>query len=173
LIELREQELDKTRNEFEATLPSLQAEFETEKQSHSVEVLEGLRGIKSVYDLGLKAMKKKEYMHTMGYPKLASQLLNAYFVDYHKQMDKKGLRAKVIYDYDTWFSKTRAPRLHAEQRHLPEGIQTPGFVHIFKDYVAIMVVTEKQKTAILIKNKEVADSYLQYFNLIWNVAKKE
>ena len=172
LIELKERELEFTRKEFDLVLPSLRAEFETEKHTYSVEVLEGLRGIKSVYDLSLEIVKKGDYMYTMGYPKLASQLLHAYFNHYHKLMQRKRLRAKIIYDFDTWFSKKRLKRPHAEQRYLAKGIHTPGFIHIVKDYVAIMVVTEKQKSAILIKNKEVAESYLQYFNLIWNISKK-
>ncbi len=171
LIELKEHELETTKEEFQSLLPSLKSDFEAEKHTYSVEVLEGLRGIKSVYDLSLEIVKKGDYMYTMGYPKLASQLLHAYFNYYHKTMKKRKLRARIIYDYDTWFSKRRPLRPHAEQRYLQKGIHTPGFIHIVKDYVAIMVVTEKQKTAILIKNKEVAQSYMQYFNLIWKISR--
>ena len=170
LIELKEQELEETRTEFISILPSLKAEFEAEKQEYGVEILEGLRGIKSVYDLSLEAVGRGGCIYTLGYPKLASQLLNAYFLEYHRKVSERGVRAKVIYDYDTWFAKKRLERPHAEQRYLPEGIHTPGFINIAKDYTAIMVVTEKQKTAILIKNKEVAESYLRYFNLIWGIS---
>ncbi len=170
LIDLKEQELEQTKQEFEAALPSLKGEFEVERQVYGVEVFEGLRGIKSVYDLSLELVTAGDCMYTLGYPRLASQLLNAYFLEYHKKIRSRKIKAKVIYDYDTWFGKKRIERPHAEQRYLPKGIQTPGFIHIVKDRVAIMVVTEKQKTAILIKNKEVAESYLQYFNLIWKVS---
>jgi sugar-specific transcriptional regulator TrmB len=170
LIDLKEQDLEQTKREFESVLPSLAAEYAAEKQTYGVEMLEGVRGIKSVYDFSLGLLQAGDCMYTMGYPVLASELLDAYFRDYHRKLGQKKLVAKIIYDYDTWFAKKRAPRPHAEQRYLPKGIHTPGFIHIVKDYVAIMVVTEKQKTAILIKNKEVAESYLQYFNLIWGVS---
>jgi sugar-specific transcriptional regulator TrmB len=170
LIELKEQELEDTKTEFKSLLPSLKAEFETEKQEYGVEIFEGLRGIKSVYDLTLEVLRRGGCVYTLGYPKLASQLLNAYFLEYHKKLARTGIKAKTIYDYDTWFAKERIERPHAEQRYLPEGIHTPGFISIAKEYTAIMVVTEKQKTAILIKNKEVAESYLRYFNLIWGIS---
>ncbi len=170
LLELKEDELSETKREFEAVLPKLRAEFEAEKHTSNIEVLEGLRGIKFVYDFSLELVKKGDTMYTLGYPLLASQLLNAYFKEYHKEISARGVHARIIYDHDTWFSKRRETRTHADQRYLPKGIHTPGFIHIVKDYVAIMVVTEKQKSAILIKNKEVAESYLQYFNLIWGVA---
>ncbi len=172
LLDLKEQELSKTKQELENALPGLEAEFEQEKHEYSVEILEGLRGIKSLYDQALELCKKGETLYTIGYPKLASELLNAYFKYYHKQLAKKGLAAKVIYDYDTWFSKNREIRPHAEQRYLPKGMHTPAFINIFRDYVGIMVITEQQKTCIVIKNKEVAESYLQYFRLLWAVARK-
>jgi hypothetical protein len=45
-------------------------------------------------------------------------------------------------------------------------------VHIFRNYIGIMVITEDQKTCIVIKNKEVADSYREYFELLWKIAKE-
>jgi sugar-specific transcriptional regulator TrmB len=172
LLDLKEKELCGLKTELEQALPSLEHEFHAEKQDYQVELLEGTRGIKTVYDIALDLTKPKEEMYTIGYPRLASEIFNAYFKEYHKKISKKDIRAKVLYDYDTWFGKRREPRPHAEQRYLPKGIKTPAFIHIFKDYVAIMVVTEKQKLSILIKNKEVADSYIQYFNLLWKLGKK-
>lgn len=172
IADLKEQELQKTRDELEALLPSLESEFSAEKESSGVELLEGIRGIKTVYDLALASTARGGEMHTIGYPLLASSLFNAYFRDYHAQLAKKEIRAKIIYDHDTWFGKTRERRPHADQRYLPRGIATPAFIHIFKGHVAIMVVTERQKLAILIKNKEVEESYLRYFDLLWKVARK-
>ena len=111
-------------------------------------------------------------MYTIGYPALASSLLNAYFKEFHKKLATKNIRGKVLYDYETWFAKKREPRPHAEQRYLPKGIATPAFIHIFRDHVGIMVVTEKQKLCILIKNREVWDSYIHYFELLWKLGKK-
>ncbi|MFH0885319.1 MAG: helix-turn-helix domain-containing protein [Candidatus Micrarchaeota archaeon] len=172
LLDIRENELDALKNELEQTLPSLEAEFQAEKSDYKVELLEGTRGIKTVYDIALDLLKNGDEMYTIGYPLLASEIFNAYFREYHDRIAKKGLRAKILYDYDTWFSKKREPRPHADQRYLPKNVKTPAFIHIFKDYVGIMVVTEKQKLSILIKNKEVADSYLQYFFLLWKLGKK-
>ncbi len=172
LLDLKEKELGTIKDELTKMLPSLNAEFAQERADYSVEVFEGLRGIKSVYDLALSNAKEGDVMYTLGYPQLASELLNAYFKEYHKKIAKKKLDIRIIYDYDTWFAKERESRPHAQQRILPKGIHTPGFMHITKEHVAIMVVTEKQKTAILIKNREVAQSYKQYFELIWNVSGK-
>lgn len=172
LLDLREQEIERTRKDLEAALPSLEAEFASEKREYGVEILEGLRGIKSLYDHALKVGKPGDVVYTIGYPLLASQLLNAYFKDFHKMMARRSMHGKVLYDYDTWFAKQREPRPHAQQRYLPRGVHTPAFILIVQDYVGIIVVTEKQKTCIVIHNKEVADSYVQYFELLWKLGKE-
>lgn len=172
LLEMRERELAKLEAELEEALPALENEFEVEKTEYRVEILEGLRGIKSVYDLSLEMTGKGEEMCTIGYPLLASTLLNAYFRKYHMRLAKRKVKARILYDYDTWFGKKREARPHARQRYLPKGIHTPAFVHIFRGHTAIIVVTEKQKLCILIKNREVSESYRQYFELLWKAGKE-
>jgi sugar-specific transcriptional regulator TrmB len=172
LMDMREKEVEKLKDELEDELPSLEKEFLREPAKYNVEILEGLRGIKTVYDFSLEYVDNGESMRTIGYPILASKLLNAYFKKYHERISRKGVRPLILYDYDTWFGKKREERPHAKQRYLPKGIRTPGFIHIFRDHIAIMVVTENQKLSILIKNKEISDSYKQYFDLLWKNGKK-
>ncbi len=173
LLDIKEQELTKLREEVDQSIPLLEkAFFEATNSNYNVEVLEGLRGIKTVYDLSLSLNKAGGKMYTIGYPLLASTLLNAYFKEFHKKLTARSIRAKVLYDYDTWFAKKRESRPYADQRYLPKGIKTPAFIHIFNDYVGIMVITEHQKLSILIKNREIAQSYLEYFNLLWRLGKK-
>ncbi|MBU0532148.1 hypothetical protein KKB44_01510 [Candidatus Micrarchaeota archaeon] len=172
LLDIKEQEMEKLKQDLEVNLPSLEQEFLREPTEYHVEVLEGVRGIKTVYDFSLDITKKGELMYTIGYPLLASKLLHAYFKQFHTRISRKEIKAMILYDYDTWFGKKREKRPHAKQKYLPKGIQTPGFIHIFKDHIAIMVVTEKQKLSILIKNKEISDSYKHYFDLLWKIGKK-
>lgn len=172
LLDLKEREMETAKSELEASLPKLEKMFLSEKREYKVELLEGLRGIKTIYDISYDLATKGDEMYTMGYPMLASELLNAYFQKFHAKMAAKGLKAKILYDYDTWFGKSRESRPHAEQRYLPKGIKTPAFIHIFREHIGIMVVTEEQKFSVFIKNKEVADSYIQYFHLLWKMGKK-
>lgn len=172
LLDVKEKETEKLKQDLDLALPSLNQEFLREPADYGVEILEGLRGVKTVYDYSIKLAKKGDKMYTIGYPLLASKLLNAYFKDVHKKLSKKQIQAWILYDYDTWFGKKREKRPHAKQKYLPKGIKTPGFIHIFNDHIAVMVVTENQKLSILIKNKEIADSYLHYFMLLWKLGKK-
>jgi sugar-specific transcriptional regulator TrmB len=172
LVETMQKEVNELKEKLNSEMPTFMKRFEQDKPAYNAEIFEGLRGIKEFYDLSLNILERGEWMYTLGYPPMASELLNAYFVDFHKKKDRKGVCSKVLFDYDTWFMKKREKRRYALQRYLPRGMHTPAFVHIFRNYIGIMVITEDQKTCIVIKNKEVADSYREYFELLWKIAKE-
>jgi len=113
------------------------------------------------------SLKSKEEILVAGYPPEASEYFHAYFRDYHKRRIKKKVSGKVIYDYETWFSKKRGKRKYVQQRYLPKGIKTPAFLYIFEDIVGTIVFTKEQKLCFMIKNKEVSNSYKAYFNILW------
>jgi len=48
---------------------------------------------------------------------------------------------------------------------------TPAAINIYKNYVVIAILN-KEPITILINNQETADSFREYFNVMWNVAKK-
>jgi len=48
----------------------------------------------------------------------------------------------------------------------------PTSIEIYKNKVCVMILTPKNPLAIIIENKETADSFRKYFNLLWKSAKK-
>jgi len=151
-------------------LPQLEALHQPSE--YRAEIFEGVRGIKRFFDMSLEIPKRADEICVIGYPKIASRIFNAYFREFHKRRQKLGIRGRVVYDYETWFWKKREPRKLLGQRYLPKGIRTPAFIYIFCDYVGTIIITEKQKICFLIKNQEVADSYMQYFELMWAGARE-
>ena len=53
---------------------------------------------------------------------------------------------------------------------MPKGYFSPAAINIFKDYVMIETWAEKP-TVIFIKNKNISESFRNYFNLLWAMAK--
>lgn len=136
------------------------------------EILQGLRGIKHFFDLSLEHSKRGDTILVAGYPQAASALFGTYFKNFHKMRAKKGVSGKVIYNFDAWFGKKREKRSKLQQRFLPKGVATPAFIYLFGDTVGTIIISEKQKLCFMIKNREVAESYKQYFELLWNAARK-
>ena len=169
-IEKKEEELRLNKDEFKKILPNLESRQKAKNKDFNAEIFEGIRGLITVFDMSFEELRKGDILYAFGYPPHASILFDAYWREYHRKCDKKGIIRKVIYDYDTWFLKKREKRKLAEQKYLPKGIVTPSWVLIFNDKVATVIVTEEQKVCFLVQNKEVAKSYIEYFNLLWENA---
>lgn len=167
-VEKRKEELDQNEAKIRQILPQLK--LKQGKQEQKAEIFEGIRGIKTFFDMVYTETPKGGHAYAIGYPLLASKLFNAYFTDVRKKNQRYKIRFKVIYNYNTWFAKKREKRQYYEQRYLPKGIASPAWIYFFGDVVGIITVTEEQKICFMIKNKEVAESYLNYFNLIWKQA---
>ena len=54
---------------------------------------------------------------------------------------------------------------------MPKGYISPAAIDIFEDYVYIFLWEEKP-FVYMIKNKTIAESFKQYFNFLWKIAKK-
>jgi sugar-specific transcriptional regulator TrmB len=85
-----------------------------------------------------------------------------------KELEKKGFSARII--SNPKYKKHEMTKLKNIQfRYL--DIKSEATTSIFGDNIAIHLLTEKP-IIILIKNKEIAESYHNHFEILWNVAKK-
>lgn len=169
-IEKQKEELLEKEADFKNILPVLELKQKSAPKNQTAEIFEGMRGIKTFLDMTFTETPRKSCVYAFGYPVLASKLFNAYFKEYHKKRVRHNIYAKIIYNHDTWFFKKREPRKLCQQRYMPKGIETPTYVYIFGDIVGTICITEDQKICFMIKNREVAQSYIKYFNILWKQA---
>jgi len=59
-----------------------------------------------------------------------------------------------------------------EVRYLPKKMVSPVWIEIFKDNVVIGHIKGRNAVLFLIKDKEIAKGYLDYFDLIWKSSVK-
>jgi len=170
-IERKEEELKRNKSEFEKVIPLLETKRQGAKRRFTAEIFEGINGLITVFDMSLHELGRGDIFYSFGYPAYASELFDTYWRSYYKQCDRKGILRKVIFDYDAWFLKKRTGRKLSYYRYLPKGIVTPSCVFIFNDKVATVIITPEQKVCFLVQNKEVSNSYLAYFDLLWKNAK--
>ncbi|MEI6498923.1 MAG: amino acid ABC transporter ATP-binding protein [bacterium] len=90
---------------------------------------------------------------------------------YEKERIKKGITWKMIMynesplDHDL---RSRFPELN-EYRLLPKNMENPANYYVIEDVVVIQIFGKigEEPAVIEIKNKNVAKSYMNYFNLLW------
>ena len=79
---------------------------------------------------------------------------------------------RIIYNHNCrMYGEMREKMKLTEVRYFKEKSETPAWIDIFGDYIASINV-HGTPVIFLIRNKETADSYRKYFEIIWGQAEK-
>lgn len=151
---------------FLEVLPRLKMLYEKTKEKQETNFYSGREGLRNVFEDQLDENEGGE-IFILGASKNAFEVLPFYFKWYDKSRVKKGIRVKIIASENLG---KRVPL--SEIRYIPEKYANPLAVNIYKDKVALIFWKKEKPFAVVIKEKEVADSYKSYFDLVWKIAKK-
>ena len=121
----------------------------------------GKEGLKAIFE---DQLNYKEIL-ILGASPQAYEILKFYFKWYDKKRTKKKIKVKII-AYDKKI--TNIPL--AEIRYLPKKYESPVAMNIYGNKTAIILWAEKP-IVIAIREKEIADSYRNHFELMWKLAK--
>lgn len=150
----------------------LQEMYKYAEPLQEAEILQGNKGIKTFTEMILEKLNKGDTFYILGAPKESTEELGAYFQEWHERRAKKGVYCKILFNEDSKErGELRKKTKLTEVRYLPGHIKTPALVDIGKDYIATLIFGERP-LCIVVKNKKVYESYLNYFDLLWKIAKK-
>lgn len=152
---------------LQESLGDLMFLYQRTKEKQETNFYTGVEGLKTVFQdqLEVNGSEKKEIL-ILGASSSAFEVLPFYFKWYDKDRIKKKIRARII------ASEKLSKKIPlAEIKYLPQKYANPLAINIYKDKVAI-ILWKKSPIAIVIKEKEIADSYKKYFELIWKTARK-
>tara|TARA_Y100000310_G_C20527194_1_gene736659 strand:+ start:128 stop:880 length:753 start_codon:yes stop_codon:yes gene_type:complete len=163
----KEQELVEKGEQLKKIIPELKQKYEEHKYKISTETYEGIKGFKTFYDWTLKELKKGDTIDILGVPREANEKFQAYLLEWNKQRIGLGIKLRIIYNCDSKeFGKKREKMRFTEVRYMKAELETPAWIDIFKDYV-VNINVHGEPICFLIKNKETAESYKKYFDIIW------
>ncbi len=171
---LKEKEilLKEKEDQLRKIIPVLKEKYESKKEESFAEVYEGINGFKTFHKLMLDKMKKGETIYVFGAPKEANEKFGAYYVEWNNQRVKKGIKLKILYNSDSReYGEVRKLLPLTEVRYMKKELETPAWIDIFRDYV-VTINVHGTPVCFLIKNKESAESYEKYFDVLWKQAKK-
>lgn len=151
---------------IKSILPQLKSKYEQTFEKSETLFFKGKNGLKTVFEDQLSI--KKEIL-ILGASSLAREILKYYFHWYDKRRIKSKIKAKLLYNESA--RKDRKIRL-AQIRYLPKDYHNPAAMNIYGDKVAIIHWSKDNPFVILIRDKEIAEGYRNYFNLLWNMAKR-
>jgi ABC-type polar amino acid transport system ATPase subunit len=130
------------------------------------------------FQLGiLKRFKKGSALHVVGSSgNRWFESMGNYYEQYEKERIERGIKWKMIlYFNESSFDKDlrlRYPELN-EYRILSKDIENPANYYVIEDVVVIQIFGKEgdEPVIIEIRNSNVATSYQNYFDLLWNEAK--
>jgi len=166
-VKEKEESLKKKEEQLKEILPRLKAQYEEQKYKPLAEVYEGIKGFKTFYDWVLKELKKGDSIDILGVPREANEKFQAYLLDWNKRRIQLGIKMRIIYNNDCReFGEKREKMKLTEVRYMKQELETPAWIDIFKDYV-VTINVHGEPICFLIKNKESAESYKRYFDILW------
>ena len=163
LIEEKKFGLDDLKGEFTKILPEL--ELKTRMQEgHDVRFYKGAEGLKTVYEDIIRT--GKSYIG-YGPGRQLEKILKNYLTHFVAKRLKDKIKSKLIYDEA---SRDLQRRPLSKIRYMPEHYSSRAALRIYGNKVAILLLSEEEPLAIVIKNKAIADGYRKYFELMWQAA---
>lgn len=159
-------ELVKEREDEVITLlPELELMHRQSKEKQETNFYKGTEGIRTIFEDQIKEGKE---IIVFGESNLAKDKLKYYIPKYNKKRQEKKIKVKMLFD-ETQRGKIDEMPL-AEIRYLKAHLSLSS-TNVYGDKVAIILWSDNP-LGILIKQKEIADSYRNYFKMLWDVAKK-
>lgn len=148
-------------------LPELKKLKQSKTEETSVEVYKGKEGIKILLNNMISEAKDYIAMGVIHYFEDERYLPKIFTDQWVLKMNEKRVKEKMILEEGTHVT----PIKKSEFRYLPrEYLFLSSFI-VYGDKVAIFV-WEEPLIQILIKNKNIAQSYITQFNALWKIAKK-
>ena len=162
LAYLKEKEED-----IERMMPDLSSMYKQEKEKYNVTLYKGYKGIKAVFEDILKEAKGKENL-VIDSSGVFVERMPYYAPHFIKGLEKNKIKVRHII--------RRGKNIHPSKttivRFFPKTLkETTVTTNIYNNKIAIILWTDVPE-AIIIENKGAADSYHDYFEILWKQAGK-
>jgi len=142
-------------------IPMLKKIKKTTETPYEINVFEGKEGLRSF----IKLVLKQRYFLSFGATGRAYEALYE-MPAIVKEIDKKQIQVKIITNIKF---KEKPAFAFKEFKYRYLAVKSDVTTSIFGDYVSIHILTQKP-FIILIKNKEIAEGYRNYFEFMWSMA---
>ena len=154
-------------------LPRLKLKEKFSEKKSKARVFEGINGIKAITEIILENLDSGENVLTFGIPRDVSEKMRTFLSNYHNLRIEKEITQYHIYNEN---AQERIELLNkmpfTKAAYLPKEYDSPSTTTIFGDYVSFFIWGD-EPLAILIEDIRMAESYRNYFKLLWKIATDE
>ncbi len=159
-----EEILEERKQAISLIMPELEAKFYNSKGKQETLFFRGKEGIKTIFE---DQIRDGNDVYIIGASHNAKELLKFYIPHYTNNRIKKKMKLHAIYAG----KKHQSPVPLSQVRYLPESFASLVSTNIYGNKAAI-ILWISDPVAILIKQSDIAQTFKNYFDLLWNLAKE-
>jgi len=149
-------------------LPELKLLHQFSEDKKEVLFFRGKQAIKTIFDDQIKEGKE---ILVMGNAVNVNEVVKYYFPRFDKQRVAKKIKVRMVFDESARKENYLKTIPLSEIRFINSRNSSPVSTNIYSDKVSMIIWSENPK-AILIKEKDLADSLRSYFEFVWAAAIK-
>ncbi|MFA6072626.1 MAG: helix-turn-helix domain-containing protein [Candidatus Woesearchaeota archaeon] len=155
------------REALESIIPKLEQLEGMKKEEINASIYKGKEGLKTIHT---EMLKEGKDIYVLGGKGLIFSELKYFVPNFEKERIRKKMKFIHLWDTDAIMKKAKKHSL-VEGKVLPKGYDSNGVVNIFGNKVAIVLWKEKYPTGFVIDNKDIADAFRKWYDLIWKSSK--
>ncbi|HII16307.1 TPA: hypothetical protein HA361_00160 [Candidatus Woesearchaeota archaeon] len=161
--------LDEQREAVSKILPALQNMQGIKREEIQAHIYSGKEGVKSIH---AEMLKEGKDIYVFGAKGLIFSEMQYFIPNFERERLRKGMKFISLWDNKEVKEKLYKNRTRelSNGKILPNGFSSKSGVNIFGDKVAIFLWNEKKHpSGFLIDNKDVADTFRKWFNLVYGM----
>ena len=152
---------------LQSLLPELLKRYNRKKEDTKFEMFVGKEGMKTVTS---KVLKERKPLYVFANEGEIFDFLKYHMPQHIKKEEKIKLPVKVIFIESA--KKKKLSFSMAEARYISDKYFSPISMSIYGDNVHILIFSKDDPVALYIKSKEISNSFMNYFNIMWRMAKE-
>lgn len=170
----KEKELQNEKQIVQSLLPRLLAEYSEKKEKHLIEMFYGWQGLTQIFEELLQECKPgdKNYVIGAGIGENSARA-DTFFLKYSALRAQKKIHTKILFDQPMRKQKQRLNFFQNSKQYEIRFLPTtsPTEVMIYNNTLCILLLLH-EPIVIRIRNNQAAHSFIEYFNLMWQLGKK-
>lgn len=149
-------------------LPELEAQFKFVKEKKETVFFRGKKAMQTIFN---EQMAHSGVVYYSGSSKVLGEICKSYLKKFDSTRKEKGIKMKIVSDSNGRDIKEMNNLYGCEARFLKKWEDNKTVVSVYGDNV-VVINWDEDPIAIVIKEKEISKGFLNYFNILWNTARK-
>jgi len=165
VLDEQKEELEEKKKEIEKIIPELNKFRETKPIAESY-ILQGIEGFKAMRRDVLKYAKNELLM--LGAIGLEYKVMPLFYNKWDKERTYKKIKMRLLRKHS---ARSERDFELCKIKILPEHIDNPAVINIYGDRVVNVIWKENYPICFVMVNKDIANAYRKYFELLWDISK--